>query len=128
MHVIFRIFIYVFFLKRSRLCWPFVTLRLLLPTLTGCRKWLSRWGNMKGEYVWRHSESLCRTTWSDGHLFCWYTCEFFTYVCTFCVSRFEAKRIVVRQGHPGSSYYFMLSGAGELLLYITESLNCKCLK
>lgn len=51
--------------------------------------------------------------------------EFFTYVCTFYVSRFEAKRIVVRQGHPGSSYYFMLSGAGELLLYITESLNCK---
>lgn len=44
--------------------------------------------------------------------------EFFTYVCTFYVSRFEAKRIVVRQGHPGSSYYFMLSGAGELFLYI----------
>lgn len=30
--------------------------------------------------------------------------------------RFEAKRIVVRQGHPGSSYYFMLSGAGETTL------------
>lgn len=52
----------------------------------------------------------------------WCTCEFFTYVCTFCVSRFEAKRIVVRQGHPGSSYYFMLSGAGELFLYIWNKI------
>ncbi|XP_052678101.1 uncharacterized protein LOC128159091 isoform X1 [Crassostrea angulata] len=30
--------------------------------------------------------------------------------------RFEAKRIVVRQGHPGSSYYFMLSGAAVVMV------------
>ncbi|KAK3101166.1 hypothetical protein FSP39_001449 [Pinctada imbricata] len=30
--------------------------------------------------------------------------------------KFEAKRIILRQGHPGSSYYFMLSGEAVVMI------------
>ncbi len=38
------------------------------------------------------------------------------YSSSICAFRYDAKRVIVRQGHPASSFYFILSGSG---LFIT---------
>ena len=39
--------------------------------------------------------------------------------------KYEAKRVVVRQGHPASAFYFILSGSGKGYISVYVSMCTK---